>query len=305
MLIKSADDKSKRLKLLEELQYSPVLDQKQKDWLFKELRNLRTGIQGEKDAAHYINTYYRESPNWAVLHDLRLKVDGEVAQIDHLLVGRAFMLVLETKNFNGNVCINEYGEFSVTYSNGETYGISSPLEQSKRHEKLLRKLLDQLGIQPRLGGDMEIHHVVMFHPSAVIQRPDRKKFNTNNIIKADSLPTWHKQFVDKEIGILGALARVHKIRSSETVRAWAEKIARYHEPEDWLRLPDFMAPKHLASPANCAERSNSSVVAVRTISQPVCFTCSIPLSEKVANYCHRNPERFGGKLYCWEHQRAF
>lgn len=91
MLIKSADDKSKRLKLLEELQYSPVLDQKQKDWLFKELRNLRTGIQGEKDAAHYINTYYRESPNWAVLHDLRLKVDGEVAQIDHLLVGRAFM----------------------------------------------------------------------------------------------------------------------------------------------------------------------------------------------------------------------
>lgn len=307
MLIKSADDKSRRLKLLEELQYSPVLEQKQKDWLYKELKNLRTGIQGEKDAAYYIDTYYRDSQNWAVLHDLRLKVDGEVVQIDHLLVGRVFVIALETKNFNGNVSINDYGEFSVTYSNGETYGISSPLEQSKRHERLLRKLLDQLGIQARLGGDMEIHHVVMFHPSAVIQRPDSKKFNTNNIIKADSLPTWHDQFVDKEIGILGALARVHKIRSSETVRGWAEKIARRHEPEDLLRLPDFMAPRPLASPTNRAEKPNASdsMVSTRATSQPACATCAAPLSAKVTNYCRSNPKRFDGKLYCWEHQKAF
>lgn len=307
MLIKSADDKSRRLKLLEELQYSPVLEQKQKDWLYKELKNLRTGIQGEKDAAYYIDTYYRENQNWAVLHDLRLKVDGEVAQIDHLLVGRAFMLVLETKNFNGNVSINEYGEFSVTYSNGETYGISSPLEQSKRHERLLRKLLDQLGIQARLGGDMEIYHVVMFHPSAVIQRPDRKKFNTNNIIKADSLPTWHDQFVDKEIGILGALARVHKIRSSETVRGWAEKIARRHEPEDLLRLPDFMAPKPLASPTNRAEKPNASdsMVSTRATSQPACATCGCLLEDRVVRYCRSHNRRFGGALYCRQHQKAF
>ena len=307
MLIKSADDKSRRLKLLEELQYSPVLEQKQKDWLYKELKNLRTGIQGEKDAAYYIDTYYRDSQNWAVLHDLRLKVDGEVVQIDHLLVGRVFVIALETKNFNGNVSINDYGEFSVTYSNGETYGISSPLEQSKRHERLLRKLLDQLGIQARLGGDMEIFHVVMFHPSAVIQRPDSKKFNTNNIIKADSLPTWHDQFVDKEIGILGALARVHKIRSSETVRGWAEKIARRHEPEDLLRLPDFMAPRPLASPTNRAEKTNASdsMVSTRATSQPACATCGCLLEDRVVRYCRSHNRRFGGALYCRQHQKAF
>jgi hypothetical protein len=48
MLLKSADDKSKRLRLLEELQQSPLLDAAQRDWLQKELDRLRKGIQGEK-----------------------------------------------------------------------------------------------------------------------------------------------------------------------------------------------------------------------------------------------------------------
>lgn len=307
MLIKSADDKSRRLKLLEELQHSPVLDQKQKGRLQKELKNLRTGIQGEKDAAYYIDAYYRDSQNWAVLHDLRFKVDGEVAQIDHLLVGRAFMIALETKNFNGNVSINEYGEFSVTYPNGDTYGIPSPLEQSKRHERILRKLLEQLGIQPRLGGEMEIHHVVMFHPSAVIQRPDRRKFNTSNIIKADSLPAWHDQFVDKEIGILGALVRVHKIRGAETVREWAEKIVRQHEPEDWLRLPDFMAPKHpsVSHGDNAAETDAPAHTTASGMRHPVCARCGDVISTAEARYCRGHEQRFGGKLYCYRHQAAF
>lgn len=305
MLIKSADDKSKRLKLLEELLHSPVLDSKQKGWLHKELKNLRTGIQGEKDAAYYIDTYYRDSQNWAVLHDLRLKIDGEVVQIDHLLVGRAFMIALETKNFNGNVSINEYGEFSVTYANGDTYGIPSPLEQSKRHERLLRKLLDQLGIQPRLGGEMEIHHVVMFHPSAVIQRPERKKFNTSNIIKADGLSTWHDQFVDKEIGVLGVFARVHKIRSTETVREWAEKIARQHEPEDLLRLPDSMAPKHSSvSHSDYAADADDHTTA-SGMRRPVCARCGDVISAAEARYCRGHEQRFGGKLYCYQHQAAF
>ena len=307
MLIKSADDKSRRLKLLEELQYSSVLDQKQKAWLHKELKNLRAGMQGEKDAAYYIDTYYRDSQNWAVLHDLRFIVDGEVVQIDHLLVGRAFMIALETKNFNGNVSINEYGEFSVTYANGDTYGIPSPLEQSKRHEKLLRKLLDQLGIQPRLGGEMEIHHVVMFHPSAVIQRPERKKLNTSNIIKADGLSTWHDQFVDKEIGVLGVFARAHKIRSTETVREWAEKIASQHEPEDLLRLPDFMAPKYPAPLIGTSAKSSVSGDAVSSVvgRRPICAACKKPLTTAQADYCRKHERQFGGKLYCYQHQTAF
>ncbi len=48
MLIKSADDKSKRLALLQDLQLSPLLDTRQKEWLRVELRNLTAGIKGER-----------------------------------------------------------------------------------------------------------------------------------------------------------------------------------------------------------------------------------------------------------------
>lgn len=306
MLIKSADDKSRRLKLLEELQHSPVLDQKQKDWLRKELKNLRAGIKGEKDAAYYIDTYYRDSQNWAVLHDLRFKVDGEVAQIDHLLVGRTCMIALETKNFNGNVSINEYGEFSVSYASGETYGIPSPLEQSKRHEKLLRKLLDSLKIRTRIGTPMEIEHVVLFHPQSIIQRPDSKKFNTGNIIKADGLRAWHDRFTDKKTGVVQTFAALANVRGSETVREWAEKITLAHEPEDLLRLPDFMAPKYpAASLLDRALESDVPNVVVPPTVEPVCAACNKPLTTVQADYCRKKGWRFGGKLYCYEHQAAF
>ena len=46
MALKSADDKSKRLVLLEELQRSPALDLSQKKWLREELLRTRKGIQG-------------------------------------------------------------------------------------------------------------------------------------------------------------------------------------------------------------------------------------------------------------------
>jgi hypothetical protein len=88
MLIKSSDDKSKRIKLLEDLQNSSTLNQNQKDWLRENIWAHRMGSQGEKDAAHYLDSHFRDSKNNAVIHDLRIEVDGQVAQIDHLIISR-------------------------------------------------------------------------------------------------------------------------------------------------------------------------------------------------------------------------
>lgn len=46
MLIKSTDDKSKRLALLEDLQKSTLLDTRQKDWLRDELRRCTIQLAG-------------------------------------------------------------------------------------------------------------------------------------------------------------------------------------------------------------------------------------------------------------------
>jgi len=74
MIIKQADDKSKRLAMLAELKKSPLLDARQKDWLDDELMRLRRGIEGEREAAFYIDSYLKDNTNRAVIHDLRLSM---------------------------------------------------------------------------------------------------------------------------------------------------------------------------------------------------------------------------------------
>ncbi|RRD55776.1 NERD domain-containing protein [Comamonadaceae bacterium OH2545_COT-014] len=309
MLIKEADDKSRRLKLLEDLQQSPWLDARQKDWLHDELWRLRTGIQGEKDAAYYINADYGHSPHWAVLHDLRIEVDGEVAQIDHLLLSRTLIFLLETKSFNGNLSINAHGEFTVTYpASRKSLGIASPLEQSRRHEKVLRKLLDRLDIRSRTGSPMEMHHVVLLHPRVIIQRPSSKAFDTRNIIKADNLRAWYDQFVEQEIGFIKTFTTLANIRSQDTVRAWAEKLKRQHRPADPLSLPDFMQPSapSEAAPAPAPRRASPARAAAplppSAAGPDLCATCGTALPPRVADYCRSHAEQFGGQLYCRLHQ---
>ena len=87
MLIKSADDKSSKLKLLEAIDKLP-LNKQQREQLTDKLWKLRTGINGEKDAAFYIDNYLKDSEYYIVIHDLRIEIDGESAQIDHLLINR-------------------------------------------------------------------------------------------------------------------------------------------------------------------------------------------------------------------------
>ena len=129
LLIKSADDKSKRLALFEDLQRSPLLDRRQQEWLSDELHRTKRGIAGERDAAHYLDNYLKDDPHRALLHDLRFIIDGDVVQIDHMVISRSmFVYLLETKNFNGNLRINEFGDFSVEYSGERVFGIPSPME---------------------------------------------------------------------------------------------------------------------------------------------------------------------------------
>ncbi len=63
MILKSADDKSKRLALLEGLQRSSILDSMQKKWLRDELMRLKKGIQGERDSAYYLDNYFKNQDN--------------------------------------------------------------------------------------------------------------------------------------------------------------------------------------------------------------------------------------------------
>ena len=209
--------------MLEDLQQSPLLDARQKKWLREELLRYRKGIQGERESAYYLDQYFKGGENHVVLHDLRFVVDGDVAQIDHLVINRGIgVYLIETKNYSGNLVINDRGEFTVEYDD-DHFGIPSPIEQSRRHERILSRLLARLGIVNRAGGPLSCHHVVMLHPKAIIRRPAAKSFDTSNVIKADQFPTWHGQFVDKS-GFTDVLKLAVNIRALDTIKEWGEKL---------------------------------------------------------------------------------
>jgi len=315
MLLKKTDDKSKRLALLEELQKSTMLDSSQKKWLREELSRFRKGIKGEEESAYYLDQHFKGGENHVLLHDLRFEFEGDVAQIDHLIINRFGMFYMaETKNYAGNVTINSHGEFAVEYDE-DRFGVPSPIEQSRRHERILRKLLDRLAITNRLGTQMGFHHVVMFHPKAIITRP-ASGFDTSNVIKADQFPSWHEKFVDKTMGTGMVLRGFANMRSLDTVKEWGEKLMRQHRPQNQLTLPEFMQPKAKAArtPAAPTPVQPTQVAPVAQEPSPtgdagakrlICLHCHSKISYPEGKYCWTNAVRFKGGQYCREHQALF
>jgi hypothetical protein len=132
MIIKRMDSKREEIRELKIL-LKGKLSSYQRFLIERELKAIRGGVSGERDSAYYIDFYFGDSRNWAVIDDLRLEHKGKVAQIDHLLINRFFdIYVLESKNYSYKLEITPEGEFQAYYSK-EYIGIPSPIEQNKRH----------------------------------------------------------------------------------------------------------------------------------------------------------------------------
>jgi hypothetical protein len=200
----------------------------------RELKAMRSGVYGEKDSAYYIDFYFGNSRNWAVIHDLRLEHKGQVAQIDHLLINRFFdIYALESKNYPYKLKISPEGEFQVYYGK-EYIGIPSPIEQSKRHIHLLDLFLRNHNILPkRMGISIRprFKDLILVLPKCIITRPPEKKFDTSSVIKADTLRTKIDREVDKVKNPLADLATISKICSSSTLEATARRLAAFHKPK--------------------------------------------------------------------------
>lgn len=324
MLLKTADDKSKRLSLLEDLQQSDRLDARQKKWLREELSRLRKGIQGERDAAYILDQHFKGAKNHVWLHDLRVVVDGDVAQIDHLVISRlSGMYLIETKNYGGSVSINDHGEFTMAYAD-ESFGVPSPIEQSRRHARILQRVMQRLGIVNRTGSPLDCHHVVMFHPRAVIRRPAASAFDTSNVIKADQFPSWHEKFVSNDPSAAEVLKSLANVRSLDTIKEWGERLIRQHRPANPLELPEFMTAKPTApaarstqtaeilrapqapdAPAAAARPQDVTPGADERQKKLVCLQCNAKISFVEGRFCWKQEARFKGGQYCREHQKLF
>jgi hypothetical protein len=99
MLLKSADDKSGDIVALEALVRRSDVVVRQRRSIEDEIWAIRLGMRAEADAAYQLDFDLADSKHWAVIHDLRIDVDGRVAQIDHLVISRLLeVFVCESKS---------------------------------------------------------------------------------------------------------------------------------------------------------------------------------------------------------------
>ena len=153
MQLKATDDKQPDLDVLEGLLARPDLDPRRRRQIQDELWNIRAGEKTERDAHYEIEFHLGENRNHVTIHDLRLDIEGKVAQIDHLIIARLLEVwVCESKSFSQGVSINEQGEWT-TWRDRRPVGIPSPIEQNRRHIAVLERVVNSgtLNLPRRLG----------------------------------------------------------------------------------------------------------------------------------------------------------
>lgn len=271
MILKSADDKSDQLKLLENLlQHAPA---NSKAKIESYIRNLKAGLAGERKTSFYIDDYFKNSTGCFVIHDLRIDWRGRVAQIDHLLINRLFeVFVLETKHFHAGVKINESGEFLRWNNFAKKHeGMPSPLSQNERHIEILKDLFDQFIVLPtRLGFTLKpsYHSRVLVNPEARIDRP--RKFDTRQVLKADDFCRDYQSHTDG-LDFLSTVSSLAKVVSSEEAEHVARQLIRMHKP----LKPDFAAMFGVSPPTTLAAKAENEVAQESKVySGSRCSKCS-------------------------------
>ena len=230
MLIKEKDQNQQQIDYLSDLLERDLPENKKRQ-IERELKCLYSGDKGEKSSAYYLEFDFKDAKNWALIHDLRIEHNGQVAQIDHLLIGRMMdCYVIESKNFSSGVSISDEGDFSYFYQN-KPCAIPSPIEQNERHIRLLDRFLSDNKLYPtRLGVQLKpnFRNIVLLSPTSNLKKPKKGLYDCSAVMKADKFLRHFNKDVNSDP--VNSLLSITKVMSSESLRGFAEKLAYLHEP---------------------------------------------------------------------------
>jgi len=298
MQIKAADDRQPDLDVLAALLERPDLDGRARRDVQSEMRRIRAGVAGEREAAYEIEFHSGAHRGRATIHDLRLNLDGRSAQMDHLLINRLLDIwVLESKHFAEGVAINDHGEWTG-FSGGRAYGMASPIEQNRRHVVVLEEVFATglVTLPKRLGIAIRprIRPLVLVSSKARINRPRSKAAQARveglgTVIKADQLAVT----IDRDLGTR-RLSEIAQLVSEDTVQRIGRDLAALHRPisRDWAAR--FGLPTTLVQAGPGISSTDATLI---------CAACGTRVSAAVIAYCEAHAERFAGRTLCYGCQR--
>jgi hypothetical protein len=163
---------------------------------------LKAGFHAEQQMSYYLKRAFGDAQDILVLNGIRLESGGDSAQIDHLIIHKYGMIIVESKSVFGSIKINEYGEWlRLEYK----IGMASPVEQAKRQATFLKKYLNESGLKLPHDAFKSVFHKITFNnipidilvaisDTGIINRP--KTLQTDNIYKADMITGKVKEIIE-------------------------------------------------------------------------------------------------------------
>ncbi len=150
------------------------------------------GHKAEKQMAFYLKRAFQDIDDVFVINDLRLTMNGDTAQIDHLIIHRFGFIILESKSVVSEISINKHGEWTRHYQKIHK-GIPSPIKQAMRQVDFLKKflntssenLLKKTSILKTSVLDFKFDVLVAISDSGIVNRP--KGYEFVEVLKADQI----------------------------------------------------------------------------------------------------------------------
>lgn len=307
MILKPREDRNASIAALERLMAHPAATRHDILRIREQIDAVIKGDLSEAKAAIELDTHYGASKGEMIIHDLRIELDGLVAQIDHLVIDRLLdVWVLESKRLANGIKVNENGE-CLTFSGRYPVAIDSPIEQNRRHVKMLERLFDSgaVTLPKRFGITLKpkLRSLVLIAEGR-ITRPAKPVPGIESLIRTDQLCARMKRE-----GAGGNPFDLAKMVSAETVRDIGLQLVALHRPieYDWERRFRMTGPRNTAqhvaeAPARYAPPPRPKPPAAPTAKKPStagqCEACEANISSGVKNYCQKHAARFDNRILC-------
>ncbi len=226
MVFKEIDSKTEEINQLTRLleqSNSPA----QKNFIKADLTRVENGYKAEKENAYYLDFGFKDNKHNILLHDIRIEHNGQVAQIDHIIINRFGIEVLESKSFSGILSIKGDGSLDVKYGQ-KVKTFPNPIEQNNRHIELLKKFLKEnmkLSSNHKLFG-IPITSMVLINPKTTITNHKLP----NSFSRADSFRTQRIKNIDK-MGTIEVFKSLGGVMSFKRVEEIANFLIKSHKPK--------------------------------------------------------------------------
>lgn len=137
--------------------------------------------------------------------------DKKSTQIDHILINKYGIFVIETKNYSGHIFgNNENFQWTQTFGNNEKYRFYNPLKQNDGHINYLKKIIKDIPKENFLS-------IIVFTGNAIVHYKEG-----SNVIYLKGLINYLKEFKEEKLttdeiySTIGSIEFNRKKRSRQT-----------------------------------------------------------------------------------------